>query len=347
MAAPATRRRGAADGLRLARAAMARRGGARHPRHDRRRDDRDGALRHLSFPEPAALRPHRQRAGAASRLDRRHALRRLRRRRLSVRSRPRRLAGDGDRGREGARGFGLGERVVRLDRDRAGLRRRGARLPIRRDPDRDLDGLAAALARRRPGSARARARRDPAALRPLCRSLGDRRRAARPRRPARARRPLVRLHGRAVAQGRRRRPAGKRPWNPRRPTLRPARLHRRGTGRAARRARRGPSRLRRGLRARRDRRLAPDRAAFLRRRDRHRRRVPCKRHGATAIRFTAAGETIATARTPGETRPWLAAAAAAQARAPPPRLPSNLRFPRARAGPDPPDGAPLSSDEPN
>ena len=71
------------------------------------------------------------------------------------------------------------------------------------------------------------------------------------------------------------------------------------------------------------------------------------RHGATAIRFTAAGETIATARTPGETRPWRAAAAAAQARAPPPRLSSNLRFPRARAGPDPPDGAPLSSDEPN
>ena len=71
-----------------------------------------------------------------------------------------------------------------------------------------------------------------------------------------------------------------------------------------------------------------------------------KTHGATAIRFTAAGETIATARTPGETRPWLAAAAAAQARAPP-RPPSNPRFPRARAGPDPPDGAPLSSDEPN
>ena len=71
-----------------------------------------------------------------------------------------------------------------------------------------------------------------------------------------------------------------------------------------------------------------------------------KTHGATAIRFTAAGETIATARTPGETRPWLAAAAAAQARAPP-RPSSNPRFPRARAGPDPPDGAPLSSDEPN
>ncbi len=70
-----------------------------------------------------------------------------------------------------------------------------------------------------------------------------------------------------------------RPWNPRRPTLRPARLHRRGTGRAARRARRGPSRLRRGLRARRDRRLAPDRAAFLRRRDRHRRRVPRNARG--------------------------------------------------------------------
>ncbi|MFL5115857.1 MAG: ComEC/Rec2 family competence protein [Microvirga sp.] len=70
-----------------------------------------------------------------------------------------------------------------------------------------------------------------------------------------------------------------------------------------------------------------------------------KTHGATAIRFTAAGETIATARTPGETRPWLAAAAA-QARAAPPRPPSK-RFPRARAGPDPPDGAPLSSDEPN
>src|SRR5215218_5001054 len=73
-----------------------------------------------------------------------------------------------------------------------------------------------------------------------------------------------------------------------------------------------------------------------------------KTHGATAIRFPAAGETIATARTPGETRPWLAAAAAAQAPAPPPpRPPANLRFPRARAGPDPPDGAPLSSDEPN
>src|SRR3954451_14874058 len=71
-----------------------------------------------------------------------------------------------------------------------------------------------------------------------------------------------------------------------------------------------------------------------------------KTHGATAIRFTAAGETIATARTPGETRPWLPAAAAAQAPAPPPRPPSNPRFPRARAGPDPPDGAPLSSDEP-
>ena len=135
-----------------------------------------------------------------------------------------------------------------------------------------------------------------------------------------------------------------RPWNPRRPTLRPARLHRRRAGRAARRARRGPSRLRRGLRARRDRRLAPDRAAFLRRRDRHRRRVPQNARGD--------GDPLHRGRRDDRDRPHAGRdpplarrrrrSAGARAAAAPPQ-----RFPRARAGPDPPDGAPLSSDEPN
>lgn len=74
-------------------------------------------------------------------------------------------------------------------------------------------------------------------------------------------------------------------------------------------------------------------------------------HGATAIRFTPAGAEIATARTPGETRPWRRAETADRQpvrRSEPPALARRSRAPTGPPDPgNPDDDAPLSSVEPD